>query len=229
MGNLDFSVVLDSAPYLLGTGLQFSIMLTLVSGAFGLLFGAVLAVMRLSPFAWLSVPAGAYVNTMRSIPLLLVIFWFYFLVPYIGAWVLGAPRPVQVGAVNSAIITFSLFEAAYFCEILRAGIQSIPRGQLNAGMALGLGPWQNLRFVVLPQALRNMTPALLTRMIILFQDTSLVYVLSLTDFLGAAAKVGQRDGRLAEMYLFVAAVYFVICFIASRLVKHLERRTRMAR
>ena len=124
------------------------------------------------------------------------------------------------------MITFTLFEAAYFCEIMRAGIQSISRGQVSASLALGLSPWQSMRHVVLPQAFRNMIPALLTRVIILFQDTSLVYVLSLTDFLGAASKIGQRDGRLVELYLFVALVYFLICFTASRLVKRLEKRAR---
>jgi glutamate/aspartate transport system permease protein len=185
--------------------------------------------MRLSPFSLLAVPAGLYVNLMRSVPLLLVIFWFYFLVPYIGAWIVGSPRPIQVGAFRSAVVSFTLFEAAYFCEIMRAGIQSISRGQVSAGMALGLTYRQTMVSVVLPQALRNMTPSLLTRVIILFQDTSLVYVLSLTDFLGAASKIGQRDGRLTEMYLFVAAIYLVVCFIASRLVKLMENQTQVVR
>jgi len=229
MGNFDFAVIASAAPYLFKTGMSFTLMLTLLAAVMGLALGTLLAFARLSPFTWLSVPAGIYVNAMRSIPLLLVIFWFYFLVPYIAAWIMGASSPVRVGAFNSAVITFTLFEAAYFCEIMRAGIQSISRGQVSASLALGLNPWQGMRYVVLPQALRNMTPALLTRVIILFQDTSLVYVLSLTDFLGAAAKVGQRDGRLVELYLFVALVYFVICFAASRLVKRLERRTQVLR
>jgi glutamate/aspartate transport system permease protein len=161
---------------------------------------------------------------MRSVPLLLVIFWFYFLVPYIGAWLIGAKQPVQVGAILSSVITFTLFEAAYYCEIMRAGIQSIPRGQVWAGYALGLNYWQTMGTVVLPQAFRNMLPVLLTQTIILFQDTSLVYVLSITDFLGAAAKVAQRDGRLVEMYLFVAVVYFIISFFLSYQVKRLQAK-----
>jgi glutamate/aspartate transport system permease protein len=143
-----------------------------------------------------------------------------------GAWVMGLARPIQVGGFNSAVITFTLFEAAYFCEIVRAGIQSVPRGQLAAAKALGLRHGQTMRGVVLPQAFRNMTPALLTRIVLLFQDTSLVYVLSLTDFLGAASKIGQRDGRLTEMYLFVALVYLVICFSASRGTAYFARRNR---
>lgn len=166
---------------------------------------------------------------MRSVPLLLVIFWFYFLMPYIGAWVTGASRPMNVGAYKSAIITFTLFEAAYFCEIMRAGIQSVSRGQMSAGLAIGLTYRQSMQSIILPQAFRNMLPSLVTRVIILFQDTSLVYVLSLTDFLGAGAKIGQRDGRLVELYLFVALVYLVICFSASRIVKLLERRALAAR
>ena len=146
-----------------------------------------------------------------------MIFWFYFLVPYIGQWMTGAARPIQVGAFVSSLVTFTLFEAAYFAEIMRAGIQSIPRGQVAAAQALGMAYLQTMGYIVLPQAFRNMVPMLLTQTIILFQDTSLVYVLSITDFMGAASKVAQRDGRLVEMYLFAAVVYFVISFAASQL------------
>jgi glutamate/aspartate transport system permease protein len=166
---------------------------------------------------------------MRSVPLVLVIFWFYFLVPYIGAWIIGAKQPIQVGAFWSSVITFTMFEAAYYAEIMRAGIQSVPRGQVSAGYALGLTYWQTMAQIVLPQAFRNMLPVLLTQTIILFQDTSLVYVLSITDFLGAAAKIAQRDGRLVEMYLFVAVVYFVISFSLSLLVKRLQNRIAIVR
>ena len=229
MGKFDFDVIGSALPYLFQTGMTFTLTLTLLAAVMGLVLGTLLAMMRLSRYRILSVPAGIYVNVMRSVPLLLVIFWFYFLVPYIAAWIVGSPTPLRVGAFNSAVVTFTLFEAAYFCEIMRAGIQSIARGQVSASMALGLNHWQGMRYVILPQAIRNMVPALLTRVIILFQDTSLVYVLSLTDFLGAAAKIGQRDGRLVELYLFVAVVYFVICFTASRLVKRLEKRVRVLR
>jgi glutamate/aspartate transport system permease protein len=166
---------------------------------------------------------------MRSLPLVLVIFWFFFLVPYIGAWIIGSQQPVAVGAFWSAVITFTLFEAAYFCEIMRAGIQSIAKGQIAAGEALGLNYWQTMRYVVLPQAFRNMIPVLLTQTIILFQDTSLVYVISATDFFGAAAKVANRDYRLVEMYTFVAVVYFVISFSLSYLVKRLQQRVAIVR
>ena len=164
--------------------MTFTLTLTLLAAVMGLALGTLLAMMRLSRFKLLSVPAGIYVNVMRSIPLLLVIFWFYFLVPYMAAC--DGLAHAGAWARSPAVITFTLFEAAYFCEIMRAGIQSISRGQVSAGLALGLSPWQGMRYVVLPQAFRNMIPALLTRVIILFQDTSLVYVLSLTDFLGAA-------------------------------------------
>ncbi|MEA3192273.1 MAG: glutamate/aspartate transport system permease protein, partial [Betaproteobacteria bacterium] len=173
--------------------------------------------------------AGAYVNFMRSIPLVLVIFWFFFLVPYIGAWIIGANRPIAVGAFWSAVITFTMFEAAYYCEIMRAGIQSIPRGQVWSGYALGLNYWQSMGYIVLPQAFRNMIPVLLTQTIILFQDTSLVYVISATDFLGAAAKVANRDYRLVEMYTFVAVVYFVVSYSLSLLVKRLQDKVAIIR
>jgi glutamate/aspartate transport system permease protein len=190
----------------------------------GIVFGTLLAMMRLSSYRALNLPAAAYVNLMRSVPLVLVIFWFYFLVPFIGAWAIGSKTPIQVGAFWSSVITFTLFEAAYYAEIMRAGIQSVPRAQVAAGQALGLNYWQSMGYIVLPQAFRNMLPVLLTQTIILFQDTSLVYVLSITDFLGAAAKIAQRDGRLVEMYLFVALVYFVISFALSWLVRRLQLR-----
>lgn len=227
--SFDFAAIWDAIPYLFTTGMAFTVTLTVLAGVMGLLLGTVLALMRLSPIRLLSVPAGIYVNTMRSIPLLLVIFWFYFLMPYIGAWIIGSSRPVHLGGFRSAVITFTLFEAAYFCEIMRAGIRSVSSGQLSAGLALGLTPRQTMLKVILPQAFRNMMPPLLTRTIILFQDTSLVYVLSLTDFLGAATKVAQRDGRLVELYVFVALVYLVICFMASQLVKRVENRIAVLR
>ncbi|WP_426231710.1 amino acid ABC transporter permease [Pararhizobium sp. DWP3-4] len=229
MSELDFSSLAGALPYLFKTGMALTLSITALSAIMGIALGTLLAIMRLSPLRIFSVPAGIYVNVMRSIPLLLVIFWFYFLVPYIGAWIVGADRPIKVGAFRSAVVSFTLFEAAYFCEIMRTGIQSISRGQVSAGVALGLNYRQIMTNIVLPQAARNMLPSLFTRIIILFQDTSLVYVLSLTDFLGAASKIGQRDGRLTEMYLFVAAVYLIICFSASRLVKLLEKRVQVVR
>jgi glutamate/aspartate transport system permease protein len=225
----DFEVIQGNLGYLFREGMTFTVTLTLLAMSGGIIFGTLLAMMRLSSHAILSVPAGAYVNLMRSLPLVLVIFWFFFLVPYVGAWITGASRPVQIGAFMSALITFTMFEAAYFCEIMRAGIQSIPRGQVAAGQALGLNYWQTMGSVVLPQAFRNMLPVLLTQTIILFQDTSLVYVISATDFLGAAVKIANRDYRLVEMYTFAALVYFIISFSLSYLVKLLQQRIAIVR
>jgi len=225
----DFNVIERSFVYLFKEGMTFTLTLTAMSAVGGIVFGTLLAMMRLSSFKVLAVVATGYVNLMRSIPLLLVIFWFYFLVPYIGAWITGSSQPIRVGAFASSVITFVMFEAAYYSEIMRAGIQSIPRGQVSAGYALGLNYWQTMGTVVLPQAFRNMTPILLTQTIILFQDTSLVYVLSITDFLGAASKVAQRDGRLVEMYIFVAIVYFIISFGLSLLVKRLQQKIAIVR
>jgi glutamate/aspartate transport system permease protein len=227
--DLDFDVIIRSLPYLFYDGMTFTLMLTAFATAGGIVFGTLLAMMRLSGFAPISLIAVGYVNLMRSVPLLLVIFWFYFLVPYIGQWMTGADRPIQVGAFVSSFVTFTLFEAAYFAEIMRAGIQSIPRGQVAAAQALGMAYLQTMSYIVLPQAFRNMVPILLTQTIILFQDTSLVYVISITDFMGAASKVAQRDGRLVEMYLFAALVYFVISFLASQLVRRLQSRTAIIR
>jgi glutamate/aspartate transport system permease protein len=225
----DFDVIQRSWAYLFREGMTFTVTLTLLAMTGGIIFGTLLAMMRLSSFKPLSMLAGGYVNLMRSIPLVLVIFWFFFLVPYIGAWITGSDQPVRVGAWMSAVITFTMFEAAYYCEIMRAGIQSIPRGQVWAGYALGLNYWQAMSQVVLPQAFRNMLPVLLTQTIILFQDTSLVYVISATDFLGAASKIANRDYRLVEMYTFVAVVYFIISYSLSMLVKRLQDRIAILR
>jgi len=225
----DFEVIERSLGYLFREGMVFTLTLTAIAMTGGIIFGTLLAMMRLSSFRPLSALAGGYVNLMRSVPLLLVIFWFFFMVPYIGAWVTGADRPVQVGAWMSAVITFTMFEAAYYCEIMRAGIQSIARGQVWSGYALGLNYWQSMGYIVLPQAFRNMLPVLLTQTIILFQDTSLVYVISATDFLGAAVKVANRDYRLVEMYTFVAVVYFIVSYSLSLLVKRLQDRIAIIR
>jgi len=226
--HLDFGVVSSALPFL-WKGFLYTVQLTAIAALGGLFFGTLLAMARLASKKWLALPAAAYVNLMRSIPLVLVIFWFFFLMPLVFQAITGAERPVQIGAERTAIITFIMFEAAYFCEIMRAGIQSIPKGQVNSAYALGLTYGQAMRLVILPQAFRNMIPVLLTQTIILFQDTSLVYVISATDFVGAASKIAQRDGRLVEMYLFVAAVYFVLCYTLSYLVKRLQRKIAVIR
>jgi glutamate/aspartate transport system permease protein len=224
----DFSIITNSLPYL-WKGFAYTVQLTAIAATGGLVFGTLLALARLSSIGPLSMAAAAYVNLMRSIPLVLVIFWFFFLVPLILQGMTGADRPPQIGAERTAIITFIMFEAAYFCEIMRAGIQSIPKGQVYSAYALGLTYGQSMWLVILPQAFRNMIPILLTQTIILFQDTSLVYVISATDFVGAASKVAQRDSKLVEMYLFVAAVYFVLCFTLSYGVKLLQQKIAVIR
>jgi glutamate/aspartate transport system permease protein len=226
--NFDFEVITRTWPYLFKEGMSFTLMLTGLSAVSGIILGTLIALMRLSSFTALQKIAAGYVNLIRSLPLVLVIFWFYFLLPYIGQWIMGSERPMAVGAFMSALITFSLFEAAYFSEIMRAGIQAVPKDQTAAAQALGMKYHQVMFYVVLPQAFRSMTPLLLTQAIVLFQDTSLVYVLSITDFLGAASKIAQRDGRLVEMYLFAALVYFVISLAASLLVKQLQKRIAVA-
>jgi glutamate/aspartate transport system permease protein len=227
--NFDFDVIARSWQYLFMTGMSFTLKLTFFAMVGGIVLGTLLAMMRLAHSRPIALVATGYVNLIRSVPLIMVIFWFYFLVPYIGAWMVGSPVPLQVGAFTSSLITFTLFEAAYYCEIMRSGIQSIPRGQIAAGQALGMSYWQTMGNVVLPQAFRNMIPVLLTQTIVLFQDVSLVYVLSITDFVGAASKIAQRDGRLVEMYLFVAVVYFVLCYALSFLVKKLQQRVAIIR
>ena len=202
-------------------GLLFSVQLTVLATIGGIVFGTFLALMRLSGRPSLVYPATFYVNTMRSIPLVMVILWFFLLIPML----IGRP----IGADLSATITFIAFEAAFFSEIVRAGIQSVPKGQTYAGEALGMTYGQNMYLVVLPQAFRNMIPVFMTQTIILFQDTSLVYVISSTDFLGAASKVANRDNRLLEMYTFAALVYFIICASMSWYVRKLQAKISIIR
>jgi glutamate/aspartate transport system permease protein len=227
--HFDFGAIYRAIPYLFRDGMTFTLMLTAIATFFGLILGTLIAMMRLSSVRGLSQFATFYVNLIRALPLVLVIFLIYFLLPYVGQWLTNAPRPVQVGPLNSSIITFTLFESAYFAEIMRAGIQSIPRGQVSAGYGIGLSYAQMMRYVILPQAFRTMLPVIFMQTIVLFQDTSLVYVLSITDFLGAASKVAERDGRVTEMYLFAALVYFIISFTASRFVRRLQTRLAIIR
>jgi glutamate/aspartate transport system permease protein len=227
--NFDFDVILRSLPYLFYQGMTFTLLLTTLATLGGILVGTLLALMRLSGIPFLAIPAAAYVNLMRSVPFVLMIFWFYFLVPYIGQWVTRSAQPLQVGAFASCLVAFTLFEAAFFCEIMRAGIQSIPRGQVAAAQALGMTYPTTMGYIVLPQAFRNMVPVLLTQTIVLFQDTSLVYVISVTDFLGAASKIAERDGRLVEMYTFAACIYFIISLMASRAVQQMQQRIAIIR
>ncbi len=202
-------------------GFFFSVQLTVIATLGGILLGTLLALMRLSGKQVLMLPATFYVNGMRSIPLVMVILWFFLLVPTI----IGRP----IGAELSATITFVAFEAAYFSEIMRAGIQSISRGQVNAGRALGMTYGQNMRLIILPQAFRNMVPVLLTQTIILFQDTSLVYAIGAYDLLKGFTTAGKIYGRPEESYLLAAVVYFVICYGLSYMVKQLQSRIAIIR
>ena len=202
-------------------GFYFSIVLTVIATIGGVLFGTVLALMRLSGKKWLDAPAAIYVNGMRSIPLVMVILWVFLLAPF----AIGRP----IGAEVSAVVTFIAFEAAYFSEIMRAGIQSIPRGQVNAGQAVGMTYGQNMKLIILPQAFRNMLPVLLTQTIILFQDTSLVYAIGAYDMLKGFETAGKNYGRPIEAYLLAAVIYFVICFALSFSVKRLHKKIAIIR
>jgi glutamate/aspartate transport system permease protein len=220
---VDLSAIASAAPFLL-TGLLFTLQITLVGVAGGIVFGSLLAVARLSSNRLLSTLATTYVNLMRSIPLILVIFWVFFLVPWAIGWLTNGGRPVAVGASLTIYVTFVLFEAAYYAEIVRAGFRSISSGQYAACDALGVSKLQAYIYVLFPQAFLSVLPILLTQTIVLFQDTSLVYVISATDLLGAATKIAQRDGRLVEMYLIVGVIYFLFCYAASQFVKRLQGR-----
>jgi glutamate/aspartate transport system permease protein len=219
---LDFSFLSwDVVSGFVLKGLIFSVQLTLIAMVGGIVLGTLLALMRLSGKKWLVMPAAFYVNTLRSIPLVMVILWFFLLIPLL----IGRP----MGAELSAIITFTVFEAAYYSEIMRAGIQSVPKGQVHAGYAVGMSYAQCMKLVVLPQAFRNMLPVLLTQTIILFQDTSLVYAIGAYDLLKGFEVAGKNFNRPVETYLVAAVVYFIICFSLSMLVRRLQQKIQIIR
>ena len=217
---MDFSGIIPALPGL-WNGMQMTLQLMVLGIIGGVVLGTLLALMRLSSNKLLSRVAGAYVNYFRSIPLLLVITWFYLAVPFVLRWITGEDTPV--GAFTSCLVAFMMFEAAYFCEIVRAGVQSISKGQMGAAQALGMSYSQTMRLIILPQAFRKMTPLLLQQSIILFQDTSLVYTVGLVDFLNSARASGDIIGRANEFLVFAGLVYFVISFGASLLVKRLQK------
>ncbi len=222
MYEFDWSSIPGALPFL-WDGMKISLVITAQAVAIGIVWGTLLAMMRLSSVKPLSWFAAGYVNLFRAVPLVMVLLWFFLIVPRFIETLLDFPPGTDL-RLSSAMMGFALFESAYYSEIIRAGIQSVPKGQVAAASALGMTYAQSMRLVVLPQAFRNMVPLLLTQAIILFQDTSLVYVSALADFFGAAYKVGDRDGRLVEMLLFAGAVYFVICFAASQVVKRLQKK-----
>jgi len=220
--NLDFAFLnWGVVGSFIAKGFFFSIQLTLIAMIGGIALGTVLALMRLSGKKWLVMPAAFYVNTLRSIPLVMVILWFFLLIPLL----IGRP----MGAELSAVITFTVFEAAYYSEIMRAGIQSVPKGQVYAGYAVGMTYPQCMQLLVLPQAFRNMLPVLLTQTIILFQDTSLVYAIGAYDMLKGFEVAGKNFNRPVETYLVAAVVYFVICFSLSMLVRRLQKKIQIIR
>ncbi len=226
MYDLDWSSIPGALPFL-WTGMKVTLRITITAILVGIALGTALAMLRLSRNRVLSWLAAAYVNTFRSIPLIMVLLWFFLIVPALLADLFNVPRHADL-RLTSAMVAFALFQAAYYAEIIRAGIQSVPSGQMGAALALGMTFGKAMRLVILPQAFRNMTPLLLTQTIILFQDTSLVYVSAVLDFFGTAALVGTRDGRIVEMILFAGAIYFVVSFVLSSFVKRYQNKLKVA-
>ena len=237
--NFNWKVLLETEPggtgsYLqyLVVGLGWTLATALAAWVIALVIGSIVGTLRTTPSKWVVRAGNFYVEIFRNVPLIVQMFLWFFVVPELlpvalGDWIKQMAPPW--GMYVPAVLCLAVFTSVRVAEQVRAGINSLPRGQRMAGTAMGLTVAQTYRFVLLPQAFRNMLPVLLTQTIVLFQDTSLVYVLSITDFLGAASKVAQRDGRLVEMYLFAALVYFVISFGLSSLVKNLQARIAIIR
>jgi glutamate/aspartate transport system permease protein len=215
-------IVIERVLPALIAGLHITVKITAAGIVAGIVLGTILALLRLSRFKLLVVFAGTYVTVFRMIPLVMVLLWFFLIVPQILQSALHISASVDI-RLASALVAFSLFEAAYYSEIIRSGIQSVPAGQLNAALSLGMTYGQSMRKVILPQAFRAMVPLLLTQAIILFQDTSIVYVLGLADFFTTASNMGIRDGTVVELVMFAGACYFVVCTAVSTLVKYLQK------
>jgi His/Glu/Gln/Arg/opine family amino acid ABC transporter permease subunit len=220
---LDFDVVWRNLPFLMiqgflgiGNFVGGTLRLAVPSILLGFVLGIFIGIARLAPQWWIRAAATAYVEFFRGVPLVMVIFWMWFIIPI----VLKASIP-EFGV---ALTAFVVFEAAYLGEIVRAGIQSVPRGQVEAATAVGLTSGQGMRFVILPQALKNMIPSLVTQFIVLFKDTSLASIIGFMDLTKAAQVVNNREIRPFPIYLFIAAVYWVCTYSMSRYARYLEKR-----
>ena len=221
--SFDFDVIRRSLAYLFFDGMTFTLTLTGLGALGGLIFGTLIALMRLSGYRLLGRIAGLYVDLMRSLPLVLVIFWFYFLVPYIGQWVTGSSRPIRVGAFTSSLVTFILFEAAYFSEIMRAGIQSISKGQPAAASALGLTYAQSMRYVVLPQAFRIIMPPLTSEFLSTIKNTSVAITIGLIELTGEARAMQEFSFQVFEAFTGATVLYLLINIVVVIAMRFLER------
>jgi His/Glu/Gln/Arg/opine family amino acid ABC transporter permease subunit len=221
---MDFTVVAANFKFLIVQGLigigpfiGGTLRLAIPAIVLGFVLGVFIGLARLSRVVWIRVPATIYVEFFRGVPLVMVIFWIWFIIPQL----LRLPIP-EYGV---ALTAFVIFEAAYFGEIVRAGVQSVPRGQVEAATALGLTATKTMTWVVLPQALRNMVPSLVTQMIVLFKDTSLASIIGYVDLTKAAQIVNNREIKPFELYLFIAVVYWLCTYSMSVMARRLERRS----
>jgi polar amino acid transport system permease protein len=220
---LDLDVIWRNLPFLLlqgflgiGNFVGGTLRLAIPSIILGFILGIFIGIARLAPQRWIRFPATVYVEFFRGVPLVMVIFWMWFIMPIV--------LKTSIPEFGVALTAFVIFEAAYLGEIVRAGIQSVPRGQVEAGTALGLSGTQGMRFVILPQALKNMIPSLVTQFIVLFKDTSLASIIGFMDLTKAAQVVNNREIRPFPIYLFIAVVYWVCTYSMSRYARHLEKR-----
>lgn len=223
MFEMDWWSILESRDLLL-TGMWVTLKVTAVAIFFGLAWGTVLAICSIAKSRALNLFAKGYVTLFRSIPLIMLLLWFFLIVPQFLKALFDLSPSVDIRLV-SAMVAFALLEAAFFCEIMRAGILSLPKGQFYAARAMGMSPYQSMRYIILPQAFKAMLPIVLTQCIVIFQDTSLVYVIALGDFFRRATSIGERDGTLVQMLIFAGATYWLICSLLTVVVKLIQTRT----
>ncbi len=212
---MSFEVIAKNLPYLL-EGLKVTVQLAAISILLSFFLGLFLGMARLSKNRLVRIPALLYIEIVRGTPLIMVIFWVFFLIPILVG------RPIQ--PFNSAVAAFTLFTSAYIAEIVRAGIKSIPGGQVEAALASGLNYWQTMRYIILPQAITKMIPPLVGQFISLFKDTSLAYIIGVLELTRRATIVNNREFKSFEIFTFVALIYFIICYAMSRYAKFLEKK-----
>ena len=212
---MDWSVIPANLPFLMD-GLLMSFQLAAITTVFSLFLACFIAIGRISRRRWIRYPSATFVNILRSNPLILIVFWFFFLVPLLTG--------KNIGEFYSVLVAFVIFFSAYFTEIVRSGLQSVGSNQIKAALSTGLSYSQAMRLIVLPQALRHVLPALVTECVIVFQGTTIAYVIGLREFLHSTILVTERTVRPVELYLFAALVYFVICFAGSTLARRLEKK-----
>lgn len=197
-------------------GLLVTVELTIAANAIGLTFGFLLALLVMSRWAVVRLPVMLFIEFFRCTPAIIQIVWFFYCVPMLF--------DVFLGSITMGILALGLNVAAFNAEAYRASIQAVPREQLDAGIALGLNPLQRILYIILPTAVRNSIPVLLTNGIGIFQQSALVAIVAVQDLMYEGKTLATQTYRPIETFTIVALIYFAVSFPVSQIVGYLERR-----